>query len=307
MKKTVQIEASKLLHDFLNSDILYGKVVKNYETPVFNKLLPLETGCKPYSIIAASQSKSQPIKKFLEYMALAGIEDVRMINDLVDPNRKHPLTEEYRNFLDGRIENENIHSFVLVAINKFLIACEELPEWFLTPEIFGYLKNEPTRKTYARAVGEFLTVSDQIPEITAFFREKGFNVQEIKERFLPTKEALVLSAAQKFSIFDTSDITEALLLRITLVDKIKLDQLLIATLGDFDSATRTLFTTRLSDPTADLLESYLNLKRFTRKKDVLFIKPKPLLVLFSRRGAIRAGLSEDYQNMNALRALFQAN
>jgi hypothetical protein len=308
MKSKAPILATQLLHDFINSPLLQGRALKYYDAPVFNRLLSIETGSKPFPIISADKFKAHPIKTFLKFIEETGLHQTEIINDLVDPNRKHPLVEKYKQYLDNREEKEYYYHYILSAVNKFLIATEDLPEWLINDNIFSSLKNEHTRKVYSKAVGEFLVLSKNIEEIRTYLIEKGINAEEITDRFLVSKPAAkTLSEAQQELFFDTKDIGERLLLRLTLIDNVKIDKLLIATVNDFDLTKGTLLGTRLSDQTADIMDNYIRQEGLRRKRDLLFTKPKPALVIFSKRGAIRAGLGEEFYSLIALRPLFLAS
>ena len=304
-KKVNQIESSKLIHEFLTSTLLHGRVLRNYKTPVFNRLLKIPSGQNPYEAILKENVKNYTIKVFVQFLENSGYQKIQVINDLKDPNQKHPLLNSYIAYLnqDEQIKEYYI-KYVYTSINQFLMAVEDLPEWLITPNIFSYLKNEPTRITYSRIVGEFLEQARSIPDIDAYLKEKGIDFSQMKERFFPSKEELpVLTEAQRESVLSGKELIENVLLRMTLLDNIKLEQLLVATVNDFDDSNNTLLGQSLSAETASMLIDYIQ-KSYKRKKELLFIKPKPLLVTFSKRAALRAGLGEEFQNMNGLRPLF---
>lgn len=291
--------ATELIHLFLNSPELAGKAKRNYEKPVFNRLLQMNTGDVPYQLLLQQDRKGHPLEIFEAFLFENGYADTAIEKDLIDLNAKHRLTQLYKDYLDNK--GDHYYHYVLAAVNKYLLALEDLPEWLVDIRIFDYLKNEPSRKTYGKAVGEFLTDANAVSELASFLESKRVPVQEHRERFFPSKEKPVrLTADQYKRLFETSELLEHVMLLLTLVDGVKLDDLLVSTVNHFAENEGKLNGVQISANTVTALTKYIKAS-FKRGKELLFPTPKPLLVKYARRAAARAGLPEEFHNMMGLR------
>lgn len=293
--------ATELIHLFLNSPLLAGKVKRNYERPVLNRLLKMKTGDVPYQLLSMQEFKARPLELFETFLLENGYTETTIEKDLVDVKSRHRLVEEYQDYLDKKDESYN--PLVLTAVNKYLQSVEDNPEWLIDLRIFDHLKSEPARKTYGKAVGEFLDCVENLPTISKFLTLKRIPVQDHRERFYPSKpEPIRLTSFQYNRLFESAELLEQTLLRLTLVDGVKLDALLVSTVNHFDEANRTLMDVPLSQETTAILSRYIR-ATYKRGKELLFPTPKPLMVKYARRAASRAGLPEDYHSMMGLRQI----